>query len=113
VVKTTGDGCLAVFDAPRRAMVAADGARTALAALGLEIRAGLHCGEVEFRGADVAGVAVHLAARVMAEASTGEILVTRTVRDLVAGSTVQFTDAGEHQLKGFPEPWSLYLLARL
>lgn len=110
VVKTTGDGCLAVFDGPRRAILAADAARAATAALDLPIRAGLHTGEIEIRGDDVAGMAVNLAARVAGEAGPGEIFVTRTVRDLVVGSTLQFAERGERTLSGFREAWLLYEL---
>jgi class 3 adenylate cyclase len=76
--------------------------------LGLEVRAGVHTGEVELRGDDVGGIAVHIAARVAARAEAGEVLVSRTVADLIAGSDVQLTDRGEYDLKGIPEPWRLF-----
>ncbi|MHA1158519.1 MAG: hypothetical protein ACTSP2_07220 [Alphaproteobacteria bacterium] len=77
-------------------------------AIGLDIRCGLHIGEIEIRGPETSGVAGHLAARIAALAGAGEIFVSRTVRDLVAGSRVNFTDRGVHALKGFPEPWPIY-----
>ena len=76
--------------------------------MGLELRSGVHTGEVERTSDDVAGLAVHLAARIMARAEGGEILVSRTVRDLVIGSELRFSDRGEHQLKGIPDRWALY-----
>lgn len=111
-VKTTGDGFLASFDGPNRgiqcARAMADGAQQ----LGLQIRAGLHAGEVEIRGDDIAGIAVHIAARVAALAGAGEVLVSRTVTDLVAGAGVGFTDRGEHTLKGVPGTWGLFAVDR-
>ena len=82
--------------------------REAVKVLGVEIRAGLHTGEIEVRGDDVAGLAVHIAARVSGQASGGEILVSRTVTDLVAGSGIKFEDRGDHRLKGVPEVWRLF-----
>jgi len=79
--------------------------------LGLEVRAGVHTGEVEHRGDDLGGIAVHIAARVAATAQAGEVLVSRTVADLVAGSDVHLEDRGEHDLKGIPEPWRLFAAA--
>jgi len=108
LVKSTGDGVLATFDGPARAVRCAVGLRDALGSLGLEIRAGLHTGEVELRDHDVGGIAVHLAARVQAQAGPNEILVSRTVTDLVAGSGIQFEDRGEHELKGVPGSWKLF-----
>ena len=106
LVKRTGDGIHATFDGPGRAIHCArqivNGARD----LGIEIRAGLHTGECEIRGTETEGVAVHLAARVAALAGAGEVLVSRTVRDLVAGSGLEFTDRGSHDLRGFPEQFS-------
>jgi class 3 adenylate cyclase len=106
-VKTTGDGFLAAFDGPARAIrcaqAIADGAR----GLGLEIRAGLHTGECELRGDDLAGIAVHTGARVASLAGAGEVLVTSTVRDLVAGSGIEFADRGRHELKGVPGDWQV------
>ena len=81
------------------------------AALGLQIRSGAHTGEVELRGDDVGGIAVHIAARVMSYAGPGEILVSRTVKDLTAGAGLDFVDRGEQALKGVPEPWQLYAVA--
>jgi class 3 adenylate cyclase len=106
-IKTTGDGFLAIFDQPSRAIgcgrAIADGARR----IGVEVRVGLHSGEVEARGDDIAGIAVHIGARVAAAAGAGEVFVSRTVADLVAGSGVQFFDRGEHELKGVPGTWRL------
>jgi class 3 adenylate cyclase len=111
LVKSMGDGCLAVFDGPRQALLAAEAMLEAGSAIGLEIRAGVHTGEIELRGDDIAGIAVHIAARVSALAGGGEILATRTVRDLVVGSTLCFEERGEHALKGVGERWLLYRLA--
>jgi class 3 adenylate cyclase len=106
-VDTTGDGFLARFDGPGRAILAAFAIRAALERIGLQIRAGLHTGEIELAGGDVRGIGVHLAARVMAEAGPGEILVTRTVEDLVAGSGIAFQPRGDRRLKGIPGTWDL------
>jgi class 3 adenylate cyclase len=106
-VKTTGDGFLAVFDGPARAVTCAQAIVRAVRAFGVEIRAGVHTGETEIRGDDVAGMAVHIGARVMAFAGPGEVLVTSTVRDLVVGSGIQFEDRGRHALKGVPGEWQL------
>ena len=91
-----------------RACAAPSGSSPTPAPRGLDVRSGLHTGEVERVGDDVAGLAVHLAARIMGLAQAGEILVSRTVRDLVVGSPLRFTDRGEHALKGIPEPWAVY-----
>jgi class 3 adenylate cyclase len=107
-VKTTGDGVLSTFDGPARAARCAIAAREAARQLGLETRAGLHTGEVELRGADIAGVAVHIAARIAALAHPGEVLVSRTVRDLVAGSGIAFSERGTHVLRGVPDEWQLF-----
>lgn len=107
-VKSTGDGLLALFDGPARAVVAACAMRDAAAQLGIQIRVGVHTGEIERRGDDVAGMAVHIAARVEATAGDGEVLVSRTVVDLVVGSGIEFSDAGEHDLKGVPGRWQLF-----
>jgi class 3 adenylate cyclase/pimeloyl-ACP methyl ester carboxylesterase len=107
-VKTTGDGFLATFDGPARAVKCAQAVCRAVRPLGLEVRAGCHTGEIELLGADVGGVAVHIGARVGALAGPSEVLVTSTVKDLVAGSGLAFDDRGEHRLKGVPEPWRLY-----
>lgn len=111
-VKTTGDGFLASFDGPNRAIQCAcamiDGAQQ----LGMQVRAGLHTGEVELRGDDIAGIAVHIGSRVAALAGPGEVLVSRTVTDLVAGAGIVFADRGEHTLKGVPGPWQLFAVDR-
>jgi class 3 adenylate cyclase len=108
LVKTTGDGILATFDGPGRAIGCAAALREELGEIGVQIRAGLHIGEVELRGDDVGGIAVHLAARVMATAGPGEIVVSRTVRDLVAGSEVVLADRGSRRLKGVEGDWQLF-----
>ena len=110
-VKTTGDGMLAVFDGPARGVRCAQAVLDGLAELRVEIRAGLHVGECELRGDDVGGLAVHIGARVAGLAKPREILVSRTVRDLVAGSGLRFDERGEHELKGVPDRWSLYAVA--
>ena len=103
----TGDGLLASFDGPARAVRCAFALRDRLRTLGLEIRAGLHTGEVERRGEGLAGIGVHIAARVLALAGAGEVLVSRTVRDLVTGSGLSFVDRGTHALKGVPDEWEI------
>jgi class 3 adenylate cyclase/predicted alpha/beta hydrolase family esterase len=105
---TSGDGMLATFDGPARGIRCAWHIRDRLARNGLEVRSGLHAGEVTRRGHDVAGIAVHIGARVSDLAAPGEVLVTRTVRDLVAGSGISFEERGEHDLKGVPDRWALY-----
>ena len=107
-VETTGDGFLATFDGPARAIRAAAAAHAELAEQGLRIRVGLHTGEVELVGDRVKGIAVHIAARVMALAGGGETLCSRTVKDLVAGSGFRFGDRGTHRLKGVEDEWQLY-----
>jgi class 3 adenylate cyclase len=107
-VKTMGDGTLATFDAPARAIRCACAIRDRVAELGLSVRAGIHTGEVERRPNDIAGIAVHIGQRVSALAGGGEVLVTRTLVDLVAGSGLCFEDRGAHTLRGVPEPWQLY-----
>jgi class 3 adenylate cyclase len=107
LVKATGDGVLATFDAPARGLRCADTMRSALSDAGIAIRAGVHTGEVELRGDDVAGIGVNIAARVAALADAGELLVSRTVKDLVAGSDYAFASRGVHSLKGVPEGWEL------
>ena len=106
--KTTGDGVLATFDGPGRAIRCAIAIGDALRQIGLTIRAGLHAGEVELRDDDVGGIAVHTAARVAALANPEEVLVSRTVADLVAGSDIQFADRGTHSLKGVPGEWNVF-----
>ena len=107
-VKTTGDGFLATFDGPARAVRCAQGICEAVKLLGIEVRAGCHTGEVELIGADVGGVAVHIGARVAALARPSEVLVSSMVKDLVAGSGLKFMDRGEHKLKGIAGSWQLY-----
>jgi class 3 adenylate cyclase len=108
VVKSTGNGVLATFDGPGRAIRCAQAMRDAVRPLGIDLRAGLHTGEIEVLGDDVAGMAVHIGARVSALAGAGEVLVSTTVKDLVAGSAIEFEDRGEHELKGVPGTWRLY-----
>jgi class 3 adenylate cyclase len=105
---TTGDGALATFDGPARAIRCAGHIRDDVRRSGLEVRSGLHTGEVTRRPAGIAGIAVHIGARVAALAEPGEVLVTRTVRDLVAGSGIAFEERGEHELRGVPDRWALY-----
>jgi class 3 adenylate cyclase len=107
-VKTTGDGFLATFDGPARAIRSADAIRTGVRDQGLEVRAGLHTGECELLGDDIGGIAVHIAARVLTKAAGGEILCSRAVKDLVAGSGFAFAERGTHRLKGVPDSWQLY-----
>lgn len=107
-IKVTGDGVLATFDGPARAIACGCELRDSLLSLGVEIRVGLHTGEIELRGEDVGGIAVHIGARIARVASAGEVLVSRTVTDLVTGSGVEFADRGLHQLKGVPGDWQLF-----
>ena len=107
-IKTTGDGVLATFDGPARGMRCAQAICAGARRLGIEVRAGLHTGEIEVRGDDVSGVAVHIAQRVSAVAAPNEVLVSRTVVDLVAGSGVEFDERGRHELKGLDGTWSLF-----
>jgi class 3 adenylate cyclase len=109
LVKHTGDGVVATFDGPARGVKCAQAISAAMAPLGLEVRAGLHTGEVERRGSDIAGVAVHICARVGALAGPSQVLVSQTVKDLVAGSGLVFEDQGEHELKGVPGRWRVYV----
>lgn len=108
IVKNTGDGLLAVFDGPVRALQCALALVQALEAIGLPIRAGLHVGEVVSRGGDVTGIAVNIAARVMEKAGSGEVLTTRTLKDLTGGSNMAFASRGEHELKGLSEHFELF-----
>jgi class 3 adenylate cyclase len=108
LIKQTGDGTLATFDGPARAVQCAQNLRQTLAVAGVPVRTGMHTGEIEQRDQDVGGIAVHIAARVAALAHEGEILVSRTVRDLVVGSDLEFEDRGEHELKGVPDHWHVY-----
>jgi class 3 adenylate cyclase len=107
-IKTTGDGFLATFDGPGRAIYCSLSLIPALRPLGIEIRTGLHTGEVEVSKNDVRGIAVHVAARVAAQAQPGECLVTRTVKDLVAGADIRFTERGKRELKGIAEQADLF-----
>ena len=109
-VNTAGDGLLATFDGPNRAIRCACSVREKLRPLGLEVRTGLHTGECELIGDDIGGIAVHIAARVAATAEPDEVLVSSTVRDLVAGSGLRFADRGMHGLKGVPDEWHLFLV---
>ena len=110
-IHTTGDGLLATFDGPARAVRCAQAIGEDLRPAGFEIRAGCHTGEIELAGEDVQGLAVHIGARVAALAGASEVLVSSTVKDLVAGSGLTFEDAGEHELKGVPDTWHLYRVA--
>jgi len=107
-VKTMGDGFLVAFDAPARAVRCAQAVTDGVRALGIEVRAGLHTGEIEMDGSDIAGIAVAIGARVSALAGPGEVLVSQTVKDLTAGSGIVFEDRGTHELKGIPDPWRVY-----
>jgi pimeloyl-ACP methyl ester carboxylesterase len=111
LVKTIGDGTLALFDGPAQAIESAREAVRRSAQVGVHIRAGLHTGECEIMGDDVGGIAVHVGARIAALAGAGEVLVSSTVKDLVAGSEMTFTDRGIHELKGVPGEWRLFRLA--
>ena len=108
LVKTTGDGILATFDGPGRAVRCALAFASAAGQIGIPLRAGLHTGEIEMRGRDIGGIAVHAAARVMAQAGPGETLVSRVVTDLVAGAGLGFAERGSHELKGIPGRWELF-----
>jgi len=107
-VKTLGDGFLATFDGPARAVRCASAIIERVRPLGMDVRSGLHTGEIEIQREDVGGIAVHIAARVVGLADAGEVLVSSTVRDLVAGSGLRFHDRGSHKAKGLPEPLRLF-----
>jgi class 3 adenylate cyclase len=107
-INTTGDGMLATFDGPARAVRSAQAICHSVRSLGIEVRAGLHTGEIELRGADIGGLAVHIGQRVSALAGAGEVLVSSTVKDLVAGSGITFADRGFHVLKGVPDEWRVF-----
>jgi class 3 adenylate cyclase len=107
-IKTTGDGMLATFDGPARGVRCAQAICQAVRSLGIEVRAGLHTGEIELRGADVGGIAVHIGQRVSALAAPSEVVVSSTVKDLVAGSGITFADRGFHVLKGVPDEWRVF-----
>ncbi|MGY3074986.1 class 3 adenylate cyclase [Bradyrhizobium sp. LM6.10] len=108
LIKSTGDGILATFDGPARAVRCALALGTAAKQIGLALRAGLHTGEIEIRGRDIGGVAVHAASRVMTQSQTDEVLVSRVVTDLVAGAGLRFAERGSHELKGLPGRWDLF-----
>lgn len=110
-VKSTGDGVMATFDGPARAIRCAQEILAASEPRGIRVRAGLHTGECEVMGDDIGGIAVHIAARVSAQAGPAEVVVSRTVKDLVAGSGIAFDDRGTHTLKGVPDRWQLYAVA--
>ncbi len=108
---TSGDGFLAMFDGPQRAIRCAMSIRDAVKALGIQVRAGLHTGECEVRGDDIGGIGVHIGARVSALAGPNEVLVSSTLRDLVIGSGLEFEDRGTHELKGVPGEWHTFAVA--
>jgi class 3 adenylate cyclase len=110
-VNTSGDGFLAMFDGPQRAIRCAMAIRDAVQALGIEVRAGLHTGECEVRGDDIGGIAVHIGARVSALAGPNDVIVSSTLRDLVIGSGLEFEDRGAHSLEGVPGEWHLFTVA--
>lgn len=107
-INTTGDGMLATFDGPARAVRCAQAICAGVRSLGIHVRAGLHTGEIELRGADIGGIAVHIGQRVSALAGPGEVLVSSTVKDLVAGSGITFADRGFHVLKGLADEWRVF-----
>jgi class 3 adenylate cyclase len=111
LIKSTGDGLMATFDGPARAVHCIRSIGTLLEPLGLRIRAGVHTGEVELMGEDIGGIAVHIASRLVDLSGPGEVLVSSTVRDLVAGSGIAFEDRGLHSLKGVPDRWSVFAVA--
>lgn len=110
-VSTEGDGFIARFDGPARAVSCARAIREGAHGLGIEVRAGVHTGEIELHGDEISGLTVHIGARVVALAGGSEVLVSRTVKDLVVGSGIEFSDRGTHELKGVPDTWQLYALA--
>jgi class 3 adenylate cyclase len=110
-LNTTGDGFVAAFDGPARAIRCSKEITKAVRGFGLEVRAGLHTGECEVRGDGLGGLAVHIAARVAAMAGPGEVLVSGTVRDLVVGSGIEFAERGDHELRGVPGSWKLFAVA--
>jgi class 3 adenylate cyclase len=108
MVKTTGDGVLATFEGPARAIACACAIRDGSRQLGVDVRAGIHTGEIELRESDIAGLAVHIGQRICAYADPGEVMVSRTVVDLVVGSGIKFSDRGDHQLRGVPGTWKIF-----
>jgi hypothetical protein len=113
LVKSTGDGHLTTFDGPTQAIRCAEAVRADADTLGIEIRAGIHTGECELLDRDIGGIAVHIAARILDQAGAGEILVSRTVRDLVVGSGTGFEDRGSAELRGVPGTWQLLATVRV
>jgi class 3 adenylate cyclase len=111
-IVSSGDGFLSTFDGPARAIRCAAAMSDTLAGIGLAIRAGVHTGEVEVRGQNIGGLAVHIGARVASKGNGGEIVVSSTVKELMAGSELTFLDRGEHELKGVPGTWRLYVVER-
>jgi len=107
-VDTAGDGFFAVFDGPARALRCAGAIVEGAHGLGIEVRAGVHTGECEVRGDGYSGIAVHTGARIAALGDGGDVLASRTVKDLIAGSGIELEDHGTHQLKGIPEPWQVF-----
>ncbi len=107
-INTTGDSFLATFDGPARAIRCALAIASAVRQLGIDVRAGVHTGECELMGDNIGGIAVHIGARIMAQAEPGSVLVSGTVKDLVSGSGIDFQDRGVHQLKGIPGEWRLF-----
>ncbi len=108
LIQTTGDGVLATFDGPARAVQCAARLCSSMDRAGMQLRAGVHTGEIERRGKDISGLAVHIAARIMSVAGAGEVVTSRTVKDLAVGAGIDFTDRGPHELKGLAEPWDLF-----
>jgi class 3 adenylate cyclase len=111
-INTSGDGFFAAFDGPARAVRCGVAITEAVRRLGVEVRVGIHTGECEMRGADLSGIAIHIGARVAGLAAPGEVLVTSTVRDLVAGSGLRFEQRGTHQLNGVPDDWNVFAVDR-
>ena len=109
-IDKAGDGFLSTFDGPGRAIRCAQAIRDALGSIGIAVRAGVHTGEVEVRGHGIGGLAVHIGARVAAVAASGEVVVSSTVKELLAGSGIEFADRGERELKGVPGRWRLYVV---
>jgi class 3 adenylate cyclase len=108
LVKNTGDGMLSHFDGPGRAAACALTINEHVGSLGLRTRSGVHTGEIERRGDDISGMAVHIASRVMSAAGAGEVFVSRTVKDLTIGADLEYDERGEHELKGVPGSWPLF-----
>jgi class 3 adenylate cyclase len=111
-IKTIGDAFIATFDGPARAVRCACSIRDRVSELGIEIRAGVHTGEIELIDNDIGGIGVHIAARVIGAAGPGEVLVSSTVKDLAAGSAIEFSDRGAHVLRGVPDEWRLFAVTR-